>query len=192
MAELVAEGKVLHLGLSEASVDTLRRASAVHPIAALQSEWSIVTRDLEAEVLPTCRELGIAIIPYSPLGRGLLTSEVTSFDDLPEGDIRRSFPRFQPGAIEQNVKSLKVVDDIAAAHSATPGQIALAWLLAKGEDVVSIPSTKRISRLEENLGACEIALTNDELAELDGVQVVGARFYGDLAWLNRTTPSSSP
>ena len=165
MAELVAEGKVLHLGLSEASVDTIRRAAAVHPIAALQSEWSLWSRDIEDEIVPTCRELGIGIVPFSPLGRGMLTGRITSFDELPEQDMRRTHPRFRDGALEANLAAVDVVREVAAAHGATPGQVALAWVLAKGSDVVPIPGTKRIAYLEENLGAVDVDLTGDDLAD---------------------------
>ena len=153
MAELVTAGKVRHLGLSEASVDTIRRAAAVHPIAALQSEWSLWTRDLEDEIVPTCRELGIGIVPFSPLGRGFLTGSITSTADLSDGDLRRSQPRFDADVFDANLASVQVVRDIAGALGVTPGQVALAWLLAKGDDVVPIPGTKRVSYLQENLDA---------------------------------------
>ena len=187
MAELVAEGKVLHLGLSEASVDTIRRAAAVHPIAALQSEWSLWSRDIEDEIVPTCRELGIGIVPFSPLGRGMLTGRITSFDELPEQDMRRTHPRFRDGALEANLAAVDVVREVAAAHGATPGQVALAWVLAKGSDVVPIPGTKRITYLEENLGAVDVDLTGDDLARLDTVSAVGERWM-DPTWVYRTTP----
>ena len=157
MAELVAEGKVLHLGLSEASVDTLRRAAAVHPIAALQSEWSLWSRDIEDEIVPTCRELGIALVPFSPLGRGFLTGTINSHDDLKDQDMRRVHPRFGDGAFDANLATVQVVRDIAATHGATPGQVALAWLLAQGPDVVPIPGTKRIAYLEDNAGGAAVA-----------------------------------
>jgi aryl-alcohol dehydrogenase-like predicted oxidoreductase len=187
MAELVAAGKVRHLGLSEASVDTIRRAAIIHPIAALQSEWSLWSRDIEAEIVPTCRELGIAIVPFSPLGRGFLTGNVTSFDDLPERDMRRNHPRFAPDAFDANLASVETVKQVAAAHGATPGQVALAWLLAKGDDVVPIPGTKRLAYLEENLGAASLELTAEDLARLDAVSAVGARAV-DPTWVNRSTP----
>jgi aryl-alcohol dehydrogenase-like predicted oxidoreductase len=187
MAELVAEGKVLHLGLSEASVDTIRRAAAVHPIAALQSEWSLWSRDIEAEIVPTCRELGIGIVPFSPLGRGMLTGRITSYDELPEQDMRRNHPRFRDGALDANLAAVDVVREVAGAHGVTPGQVALAWLLAKGTDVVPIPGTKRIAYLEENVGAADVALSADDLARLDGVSAVGERWI-DPTWINRTTP----
>ena len=187
MAELVAEGKVRHLGLSEASVDTIRRAAAVHPIAALQSEWSLWSRDIEDEIVPTCRELGIGIVPFSPLGRGMLTGRVTSYDDLPEQDMRRTHPRFQDGALAANLTAVDVVREVAATHGVAPGQVALAWLLAKGPDVVPIPGTKRIPYLEENLGAADVELTADDVARLDGVSAVGERWI-DPTWVNRSTP----
>jgi aryl-alcohol dehydrogenase-like predicted oxidoreductase len=187
MAELVTEGKVLHLGLSEASVDTIRRAAAVHPIAALQSEWSLWSRDIEDDIVPTCRELGVGIVPFSPLGRGMLTGRVTSFDDLPDDDMRRTHPRFRDGALAANLTSVDVVREVAAAHGVAAGQVALAWLLAKGPDVVPIPGTKRIAYLEENAGAADVELTADDLARLDGVTAVGERWV-DPTWINRTTP----
>jgi aryl-alcohol dehydrogenase-like predicted oxidoreductase len=186
MAELVKEGKVRHLGLSEASVDTIRRAAAVHPIAALQSEWSMWSRDIEDEIVPTCRELGIGLVPFSPLGRGMLTGRITTVADLPERDMRRAHPRFADGAFDANQSSVDVVRDIAAAHGVQPGQVALAYVLAKGPDVVPIPGTKRIAYLEENLGATDVVLTNDDIAALDAVNVVGARsLHPD--WINRST-----
>ena len=187
MAELVAEGKVRFLGLSEASVDTIRRATAVHPIAALQSEWSIWSRDIEDEIVPACRELGIAVVPFSPLGRGMLTGQLTSYDDLAEADMRRTHPRFRDGAFDANLAAVEVVRDVAAGHRAAPGQVALAWLLAKGDDVVPIPGTKRISYLDENLGAVNVALTADDIARLNDVSAVGARWF-DPTWVNRSTP----
>jgi len=186
MAALVAEGKVRHLGLSEASVDTIRRAAAVHPIAALQSEWSLWSRDIEDEIVPTCRELGIGIVAFSPLGRGFLTGRITSVDALADQDMRRNHPRFRDDAFDANLTSVGVVRDIAAAHDARPGQVALAWLLAKGPDVVPIPGTKRIAYLEENLGAVEVELSSDDIARLDAVTVVGARSV-DPNWINRST-----
>jgi aryl-alcohol dehydrogenase-like predicted oxidoreductase len=187
MAELVAEGKVRNLGLSEASVDTIRRAAAVHPIAALQSEWSLWSRDIEDEIVPTCRELGIGIVPFSPLGRGFLTGRITSKDDLPEADMRRNQPRFGDGAFDANLSSVDVVRDVAASHGATAGQVALAWLLAKGPDVVPIPGTKRIAYLEENLASVDVELSGEDIARLDALTVVGERAI-DPTWINRSTP----
>jgi aryl-alcohol dehydrogenase-like predicted oxidoreductase len=188
MADLVTEGKVRYLGLSEASVDTIRRAAGVHPITALQSEWSLWSRDIEEEIVPACRELGIGIVPFSPLGRGFLTGRITSFDELPGQDLRRDHPRFRGEAFGANLRSVEVVRDIAAAHEATPGQVALAWLLAKGPDVVPIPGTKRISYLEENLGAIDVELSSRDIARLDALTVVGDRAI-DPDWINRSTPS---
>jgi aryl-alcohol dehydrogenase-like predicted oxidoreductase len=187
MAELVEAGKVRHLGLSEASVDTIRRAAAVHPIAALQSEWSLWSRDLEDEIVPTCRELGIGIVPFSPLGRGFLTGAITSTDSLSEGDMRRGLPRFAADAFDTNLSSVAVVREVAAAHGVSAGQVALAWLLAKGPDVVPIPGTKRVAYLEQNVGAVAVTLSDDDLARLDSVTAVGGRAV-DPSWVNRSTP----
>ena len=187
MAELVEQGKVRYLGLSEASVDTIRRAVAVHPIAALQSEWSLWSRDLEHEIVPVCRELGIGIVPFSPLGRGFLTGAITSTDSLSAGDMRHTQPRFADDAFAANLATVDTVRDVAAAHGVTPGQVALAWVLARGGDVVPIPGTKRMSYLEENVGATEIALTAEDLARLEGLSAVGERAV-DPSWVNRSTP----
>jgi aryl-alcohol dehydrogenase-like predicted oxidoreductase len=190
MAQLVAEGKVRHLGLSEASVDTIRRAAAVHPIAALQSEWSLWSRDIEDEVVPTCRQLGISIVPFSPLGRGVLSGRITSVEDLPADDVRRTYPRFARDAFDANLTAIGVVRDIAAAHGATPGQISLAWLLARGPDVVPIPGTKRIAYLEENLGAVDVDLSPGDVARLDALTVAGER-TADPTWIYRSTPPAA-
>jgi aryl-alcohol dehydrogenase-like predicted oxidoreductase len=187
MAQLVVEGKVRHLGLSEASVDTIRRAAAVHPIAALQSEWSLWSRDIEEDIVATCRELGIGIVAFSPLGRGFLTGRINSFDDLAQRDMRRSHPRFVGDAFDANLTSVEVVRSVARAHRVAPGQVALAWLLAKGPDVVPIPGTKRVAYLEENLAAQELELSGDDIARLDAVTVVGERAL-DPTWINRSTP----
>jgi aryl-alcohol dehydrogenase-like predicted oxidoreductase len=187
MAELVTAGKVRHLGLSEASVDTIRRAAAVHPISALQSEWSLWSRELEDEIVPTCRELGIGIVPFSPLGRGFLTGAITSTTDLSDGDLRRGQPRFGADVFDANLTSVQLVQEIAAANGVTAGQVALAWLLAKGPDVVPIPGTKRVGYLEENLGAVSVELSADDLARLDAVSADGARAV-DPTWVNRSTP----
>jgi aryl-alcohol dehydrogenase-like predicted oxidoreductase len=187
MAELVTAGKVRHLGLSEASVDTIRRAAAVHPIAALQSEWSLWSRELEDGIVPACRELGIGIVPFSPLGRGFLTGAITSTAELADGDMRSSQPRFDADVFDANLASVAVVQDIAAALGVAPGQIALAWVLAKGNDVVPIPGTKRVSYLEENLGAVSVELSPDDLARLDAVSAMGDRAV-DPTWVNRSTP----
>jgi aryl-alcohol dehydrogenase-like predicted oxidoreductase len=187
MAELVAAGKVRHLGLSEASADTVRRAAAVHPIAALQTEWSIFSRDIEDEIVPACRELGVGLVPYSPLGRGLLTGKVGSLDDLSDDDFRRGVPRFQGENLDHNLALVTVVREIADAHGVTPGQVALAWLAAQGDDVVPIPGTKRRTYLEENVGAADVTLSADDLARLDGLRPAGDR-SARPNWTNLDTP----
>ena len=168
MKELVEAGKVRYLGLSEAAPETIRRAHAVHPISALQSEYSLFTRELEDEVLPTLRELGIGFVAYSPLGRGFLTGAWKSMDDLPEDDTRAGrFPRFLEENFRQNLELAERVREIAAEKGATPGQLALAWLLARGEDIVPIPGTKRRKYLEENAGAVDITLTGEDLRRIE-------------------------
>ena len=167
LAELVEEGKVRHIGLSEASPETIRRAHAVHPIAALQTEYSLWSRDVEAEILPTLRELGIGLVAYSPLGRGFLSGRFTSTDELDENDFRRHQPRFTGENIELNRRLVDKLGEIAREHECTTGQLALAWVLAQGEDIVPIPGTKRRAYLEENLGAADVVLTSDDLARLD-------------------------
>jgi aryl-alcohol dehydrogenase-like predicted oxidoreductase len=174
MAGLVKEGKVRYLGLSEASAKTLRRAHAVHPISALQSEYSLWERGVEEEVLPACRELGIGFVPYSPLGRGFLTGAAKRAEDYPKDDFRRFQPRFQGGNFDRNMKIVDAVRAVASAKGATPGQIALAWLLAQGPDIVPIPGTKRRSYLEENAGALSIALSQEELETLNAAAPRGA------------------
>jgi aryl-alcohol dehydrogenase-like predicted oxidoreductase len=174
MAELVAEGKVRHLGLSEASPDTIRRASAVHPIAALQTEYSLWTRDPEDGILETTRELGIGFVAYSPLGRGFLTGRFRSEDDLGDDDFRKHNPRFQGDAFQRNWDLLERVQEIAAEKGVTPGQLALAWVLAQGADIVPIPGTKRRTYLEENAAAAEVELSPDDLARIDEVWPRGA------------------
>ena len=166
MAELVKEGKVRHLGLSEASPDTLRRAHATHPISALQTEYSLWTRDPEDKALPACRELGIGFVAYSPLGRGFLSGRFKSSNEIEENDFRRHNPRFQGEAFDRNLALLEKVREIASEKGCTPGQLALAWVLAQGEDVVAIPGTKRRTYLEENLGAADVELTEDDLARI--------------------------
>jgi aryl-alcohol dehydrogenase-like predicted oxidoreductase len=167
MAELVEEGKVRHIGLSEAAPETIRRANAVHPITAVQSEYSLWTRDPEAEVLPTCRELGIGFVPYSPLGRGFLAGRFTSPDELDEDDFRRRGPRFTGENLDANLVLAAKVKDIAAEKGITPAQLAIAWVLARGDDLVPIPGTKRRLYLEQNAGAVDVELTPDELARID-------------------------
>jgi aryl-alcohol dehydrogenase-like predicted oxidoreductase len=187
MAELVEAGKVRHLGLSEASADTIRRAAAVHPIAALQSEWSIFSRDIEDEIVPACREHGVGLVPYSPLGRGLLTGTVGSLDQLSDDDFRRSVPRFQGENLDHNLALVAVVREIAEARGVTPGQVALAWLAAQGDDVVPIPGTKRRTYLEENAAAADVTLTPDDLARLDDLRPAGTR-AAQANWTNLDTP----
>jgi aryl-alcohol dehydrogenase-like predicted oxidoreductase len=178
LAELVAEGKVRHIGLSEASAETIRRAQAVHPITAVQSEYSLWTRDPEAEVLPTCRELGIGFVAYSPLGRGFLAGRFSSPDELDEGDFRRTGPRFTGENLEANLRLAAKVKEIAAEKDVTPAQLAIAWDLARGDDVVPIPGTKRRTYLEQNAAAAEVELTPDDLARIDAElpQVAGERY----------------
>ncbi|MEV4261497.1 aldo/keto reductase [Kribbella sp. NPDC049584] len=167
MAEMVEAGKVRYLGLSEVNGETVRAAHAVHPITAVQSEWSLWTRDPETVVLPTLRELGVGFVPFSPLGRGFLTGQIKSEADFPDDDMRRGLPRFQGENFQRNLDLVAKVQALAAAKGVTPGQLALAWLLAQGNDVVPIPGTKRRTYLAENLGALDVVLSASELAELD-------------------------
>jgi aryl-alcohol dehydrogenase-like predicted oxidoreductase len=188
MADLVQDGKVLHLGLSEAATTTIRRAHEIHPISALQTEYSLWTRDPETEVLATCRELGIGFVAYAPLGRGFLTGAINSVDDLPEGDWRRRHPRFQAGNFESNRELVGRIEDLASSKGTSAPQLALAWVLAQGNDVVPIPGTRRISHLESNVGALEVELTDEDLAALDEVAPVGAASgdrYPDMSGVNR-------
>jgi aryl-alcohol dehydrogenase-like predicted oxidoreductase len=184
MAELVEAGKVRYLGLSEASADTIRRAHAVHPITAVQSEWSLFSRDIEESVLPTCRELGIGIVPYSPLGRGMLTGAAPT--NLAADDFRRTLPRFNDENLEANLALVDEIRAVAARYDATPGQVALAWVLAQGNDVAPIPGTKRRKYLEENAAALDLELSADDLAALAKLTPVGAR-YADMTWVDRST-----
>jgi aryl-alcohol dehydrogenase-like predicted oxidoreductase len=167
LGELVAEGKVRHVGLSEVGPETLRRASSVHPIAMVQTEYSLWTRDIESRLLPTCRQLGVPIVAYSPLGRGFLTGTLRAPADLAPGDSRSFMPRFQAGNFEHNARLVEKMDEIAARKRCTLAQLALAWLLAQGPDIVPIPGTKRRERLEENLGALEVELESDDLRLLE-------------------------
>ena len=167
LAELVDEGKVRHIGLSEAWVGTIRRAHAVHPVTALQSEYSLFTRDQEGEVLPLLRELGIGFVAYSPLGRGMLTGKLRSLDELDDTDFRKSNPRFMGENFQRNQRLVDEVEAIAAEVGATPGQVALAWLLTKGDGIVPIPGTKRVSRVEENVGADDVELSREQIERLD-------------------------
>jgi aryl-alcohol dehydrogenase-like predicted oxidoreductase len=187
MAELVRAGKVRHLGLSEASAKTIRRASAVFPISALQTEYSLFTRDVETEILPTVRELGIGFVAYSPLGRGILTGAIKSASDLPENDSRSGrFPRFAAENLDRNVALVGNVEQLAVTKGCTPGQLALAWVLARGEDIVPIPGTKRRTYLEQNLAATDVVLTDSDIAWLDDNigQPAGDR-YADMRTVNR-------
>ncbi len=174
MAELVRAGKVKYLGLSEAAPATIRRAHAVHPISALQTEYSLWSRDPEDELLPTVRELGIGFVPYSPLGRGFLTGQFKTPEDLPADDYRRNAPRFQGGAFARNLALVAEIEAIAADKRCTPAQLALAWVLAQGDDIVPIPGTKRRSYLEDNLGALEVVLTQEDRQRIDTVLPPGA------------------
>jgi aryl-alcohol dehydrogenase-like predicted oxidoreductase len=174
MAELVAAGKVRYLGLSEASPETIRRAHAVHPISALQTEYSLWTRDVERKILPTVRELGIGFVPYSPLGRGFLSGRWSSPEEIPEGDFRRGNPRFQGENFTRNMAIVARVKELAEAKGVTPAQLALAWVMARGDDIVPIPGTKRVSYLEENVAATRIELTGDDMLQLDDAAPVGA------------------
>jgi aryl-alcohol dehydrogenase-like predicted oxidoreductase len=184
MAELVQAGKVRYLGLSEAAPNTIRRAHAVHPISALQTEYSVWAREPEVEILPLLRELGIGFVPYSPLGRGFLTGTIRTLDDLAEDDFRRHQPRLQGENLESNIAIVEIVDRIAAAHGATAAQVALAWVLAKGDDVVPIPGTKRRKYLEDNTGSVDVALTEDDLRDLDEAgQAIGER-YPDMSGID--------
>ena len=173
MADLVKAGKVRHLGLSEAAPATIRRAHQTHKIAALQTEYSLWSREPEAEILPVLRELGIGFVPYSPLGRGFLTGRFTSTNDLPEGDFRKVSPRFSEDNFELNRKLVRMIEDLAKSKKATPAQIALQWVLSKGDDIVPIPGTKRIAYLEDNLGCLAVSLSKDEIATLDAAFPLG-------------------
>jgi aryl-alcohol dehydrogenase-like predicted oxidoreductase len=188
MASLIDEGKVRFLGLSEASAPTIRRAHAVHPISALQSEYSLWSRDIEADVLGTIRELGIGLVAYSPLGRGFLTGRFRSAADFGEDDFRRHQPRFQGENLRHNLDLVERVEEIAAAHECRPGQLALAWVLHRGDDVVPIPGTKRRSYLQENVEAAEISLTEEDLQRIDEAAPPGAAAgdrYPDMSFVNR-------
>jgi aryl-alcohol dehydrogenase-like predicted oxidoreductase len=185
MGELVAAGKVRYLGLSEAAPATIRRAHAVHPVSALQTEYSVWSRHPEEEILPTLRELGIGFVPYSPLGRGFLTGAMRSLDDLDESDFRRYQPRFQGDNLADNIAIVEVVDQLAIAKGCTPGQVALAFVHAAGRDVAPIPGTKRRTYLEENVGALDVELTEEDLAVLDTVAPAKGDRYADMSPVNR-------
>jgi len=182
MGRLVEEGKVRYLGLSEAGVETIQRAAKTHPIAALQSEYSLWEREVENEILPLCRELNIGFVPYSPLGRGFLTGQITSLQDLPEDDYRHNDPRYSGDNFEQNMKLVDVVKNVAARHDRSAAQVALAWLLAQGDDVVPIPGSKRRATLEDSMASADLELTQEDLTELDAAAPVGETAgprYGD-------------
>jgi aryl-alcohol dehydrogenase-like predicted oxidoreductase len=188
MASLVDAGKVRFLGLSEASAATIRRAHAAYPISALQSEYSLWTREVEDEVLPAIRELGIGLVAYSPLGRGFLTGQIRSPDDLQADDFRRYNPRFQGANFERNLELVDRVRELAAEHDCTPGQLALAWVMHQGQDVVPIPGTKRRSYLQENVDASELELSSEDLRRIDELAPVGAAAgerYADMSFVNR-------
>ena len=185
LSELVREGKIRHVGLSEAAPETIRRANAVHPVTALQTEYSLWSRDPEAEILPVVRELGIGFVPYSPLGRGFLTGTIRSLDQLDETDFRRNSPRFEGENLQANIRIVEQVDAVAAELGMRPGQVALAWLLAQGEDIAPIPGTKRISYLEENVAADAIELTQEQLKALNAVAAPVGDRYADMSPLNR-------
>jgi len=176
MADLVTAGKIRYIGLSEAGPATIRRAHAIHPVTALQTEYSLWSRDVEDEILPLCRELGIGFVPYSPLGRGFLTGQIQSFEDLAEDDYRRNSPRFQGDNFKKNLDLVERIRQIAAEKGCEPSQLALAWLLQQGEDIVPIPGTKRTKYLEENAGALNIGLTSDDLQRIDEAAPQGAAF----------------
>ncbi|MDN4615539.1 aldo/keto reductase [Leifsonia sp. F6_8S_P_1B] len=185
LAELVKEGKILHYGLSEAAAATIRRANAVHPVTAIQSEYSLWTRDPEAEVLPTVRELGIGFVPYSPLGRGFLTGSIRSIDQLSDDDFRRFNPRFEGDNLEANIRIVEQVDEVARQVGATPGQVALAWLLAKGDDIAPIPGTTKVANLEQNVAADALELSPEQIEQLDDVATPVGDRYPDMSSVNR-------
>ena len=188
MAELVQQGKVRYIGLSEAAPATIRRAHAVHSITALQTEYSLWSRDPEDEILPTVRELGIGFVPYSPLGRGFLSGQITSLDDLAPDDYRRYSPRFQGENFNKNLQLVERVKEIATQKGVTPGQLAIAWLLAQGDDIVPIPGTKRRAYLEENVAAADITLTQAELESIDAIapkNIAAGDRYPDMSSVNR-------
>jgi aryl-alcohol dehydrogenase-like predicted oxidoreductase len=185
LSELVREGKVKHIGLSEPAPQTIRRAHAVHPLTAIQNEYSLWTRDPEAEILPVVRELGIGLVAYSPLGRGFLTGQIRATEQFGSDDFRAHNPRFAHGNLEQNLRIVDTVEAVAKEVAATPAQVALAWLLAQGDDIVPIPGTKRVARLEENAGAVEVRLTADQLTRLSRVQPPVGERYADMSRIGR-------
>jgi aryl-alcohol dehydrogenase-like predicted oxidoreductase len=185
LSDLVAEGKVRRIGLSEAAPDTIRRAHAVHPVTAVQNEYSLWTRDPEAEILPLVRQLGIGLVAYSPLGRGFLTGQIRSMDQLGADDFRANNPRFARGNLEQNLRIVDAVEAVAKEVGGTPAQVALAWLLAQGDDIVPIPGTKRVARMDENAAATAIELTADQLGRLSAIQPPVGDRYADMSRIGR-------
>jgi aryl-alcohol dehydrogenase-like predicted oxidoreductase len=185
LKELIEEGKIRHYGLSEAAPETIKRANDVHPVTAVQTEYSLWTRDPEAAVLPTVRELGIGFVPYSPLGRGFLTGTIRSLDQLSEDDFRRFNPRFEGDNLEANIRIVEQVDAVAREVGAAPGQVALAWLLSKGDDIAPIPGTTKVANLEQNVAAVDLDLTPEQLARLDAVGAPVGDRYADMSPLNR-------
>lgn len=180
MADLVKQGKIRYIGLSEAPAELIRRAHAVHPVTAVETEYSLWSREVEDEVLPVLKELHIGLVPYSPLGRGFLTGQIKKFEDLPEDDYRRYYPRFQGENFAKNVEVVSLIERMAAQKGCTPAQLSLAWLQAQGEQIVPIPGTKRLERVQENLGALQVKLTADDLAEIERISpkgvAAGSRF----------------
>ncbi|PTL24690.1 aldo/keto reductase [Shouchella clausii] len=180
MADLIKQGKIRFIGLSEAPADLIRRAHAVHPISAVETEYSLWSREVEDEVLPVLKELGIGLVPYSPLGRGFLTGQIKKFEDLPEDDYRRHFPQFQGENFTKNVEVVSLIESMASQKGCTPAQLSLAWLLARGEQIVPIPGTKRLERVQENFGALQVKLTIDDLVEIERISpkgvAAGSRF----------------
>ncbi|QIZ99000.1 aldo/keto reductase [Leifsonia sp. PS1209] len=185
LAELIDEGKIGHYGLSEAAPETIRRANAVHPVTAIQTEYSLWSRDPEAEILPTVRELGIGFVPYSPLGRGFLTGTIRTLDELAPDDFRRFNPRFEGDNLEANIRIVEQVDAVAREVGATPGQVALAWLLAQGDDIAPIPGTRRVENLEQNVAADQLELSPEQLERLAAVAPAVGDRYADMTPLNR-------
>jgi aryl-alcohol dehydrogenase-like predicted oxidoreductase len=185
LAELIAEGKIRGYGLSEAAPDTIRRAHAVHPVTAIQTEYSLWSRDPETEILPLVRELGIGFVPYSPLGRGFLTGAIRSVDELDETDFRRNNPRFEGENLQANIRIVEQVDAVARELDATPAQVALAWLLAQGENIAPIPGTTKVTRLTENAGADALVLSESQLATLDAIEAPAGDRYADMSGVNR-------
>jgi aryl-alcohol dehydrogenase-like predicted oxidoreductase len=185
LKELIVEGKIRHYGLSEAAPETIKRANDVHPVTAIQTEYSLWTRDPESAVLPTARQLGIGFVPYSPLGRGFLTGTIRSLDQLSEDDFRRFNPRFAGDNLESNIRIVEQVDAVAREAGAKPGQVALAWLLSKGDDIAPIPGTTKVENLEQNVAAADLDLSPEQLARLDAVAAPVGDRYADMTPLNR-------